>query len=599
MYVVATAGHVDHGKSTLVRALTGIEPDRWDEEKRRGLTIDLGFAWTTTPSGAEVAFVDVPGHERFLGNMLAGLGPVPVVCFVVAADEGWRAQSAEHRDAVRALGINHGIVAITRTDLAPDRVPAVAEQVRHELADTGLYDAPVLPVSARTGEGITELLSAMGGVLGDAPKPLLNSRIRLWIDRAFTIKGAGTVVTGTLAAGTLAIADRLTLLGAGSSVEVSVRGLQQHGAAVDMVTPVSRVAINLRGASAEAIHRGDALVTPGAWRSARSVDVRRGSGPMLSEMPEQVSAHVGTQAVAGRLRPFGDEAARVTFERELPLTVGDRMILRDNGSRQMVGVEALDVEPPALTRRGAGPRRAEQLAAMLPSGDLHGEVARRGAMTTDHLEQIGITVPEVPPDDVLVHEGWWIDRVALAEWATTLQAAVAADRTRNPLSAGLSRGAAIDAVDLPDPALLDLVAATAGVTRQGAALTLAETADDLGEAENAVATLESRLQESPFAAPGAEDLVALGLDDRALAAAERVGRLIRLRDGVVLLPTAPALAMRELASLPVVFTTSEARKALGTTRRVAIPLLEQLDARGWTKRLDAGHRTVVRAGVED
>ena len=210
MHVVATAGHVDHGKSTLVKALTGMEPDRWEEEQRRGLTIDLGFVWTHLPSGRDVAFVDVPGHERFMGNMLAGVGPTPVVCFIVAADEGWQAQSTDHRDAVRALGIRHGVIALTRADRADDaRRAEVAARVRHEFADTGLADAPVVTVSARSGEGLDDLRAALDEVLTAAPAPDPDARVRLWIDRSFTVRGAGTVVTGTLPAGTLREGDRL------------------------------------------------------------------------------------------------------------------------------------------------------------------------------------------------------------------------------------------------------------------------------------------------------------------------------------------------------------------------------------------------------
>src|SRR6478735_8206219 len=182
--VVATAGHVDHGKSTLVRALTGMEPDRWAEERRRGLTIDLGFAWTTLPSGRDVAFVDVPGHERFLGNMLAGLGPAPVVCFVVAADEGWRAQSSDHRDAVAALGIEHGLIVVSRIDLAPGRYPTVLAQVRDELAGTGLRNAPAVAVSATTGQGLDDLRHVLDDVLAALPAPVTTGRVRLWVDRS-------------------------------------------------------------------------------------------------------------------------------------------------------------------------------------------------------------------------------------------------------------------------------------------------------------------------------------------------------------------------------------------------------------------------------
>lgn len=599
MYVVATAGHVDHGKSTLIRALTGIEPDRWAEEKRRGLTIDLGFAWTTTESGAEIAFVDVPGHERFLGNMLAGIGPVPVVCFVVAADEGWQAQSTEHRDAVRALGIEHGVVVITRTDLAPDAVPTVTEQVRRELADTGLHDAPVVPASAQTGDGLPEVLRALDRVLEGTPKPMRDSRFRLWIDRAFTIKGAGTIVTGTLAGSSLAVGDRLTLHRAGEPVEVTVRGLQQHGGAVDSVRPISRVAVNLRGVGVDEIHRGDALADPDLWQLTTTFDVRRQSGPSLTELPEHLVAHLGTLAAPARLRPFDDETARVTLDHAVPLTLGDRMILRDSGSRAFSGVRVLDVEPPALRRRGAGRRRAEELAERPADGEVRAEVTRRRAVAREQLVRLGLHVPELPPSGVSGHGEWWIDEAALDEWAAMLRDAVEKDRARNPLSAGLSRGAAAAVLGLPDASLLEPVAGRAGLSIRGSVVVPDGSTDDLGPAESVVATVEARLRSAPFDAPEAHELVDLGLGPRELAAAARVGRLLRLRDDIILLPTAPALAMRELSRLPEVFTTSEARKALNTTRRVAIPLLEHLDERGWTRRIDAGHRTVVRSGVDD
>ncbi|WP_446665982.1 selenocysteine-specific translation elongation factor [Flexivirga sp. B27] len=594
MYVVATAGHVDHGKSTLVRALTGVEPDRWAEEKRRGLTIDLGFAAMTTPSEKQVAFVDVPGHERFLGNMLAGLGPAPIVCFVVAADEGWQAQSAEHRDAIRALGIERGVVAITRTDLAPNGAAEVVDQARRELAETGLRDAPVIAVSAVTGDGIQELVDALEGVLATAPDPLVDSRIRVWIDRAFSIKGSGTVVTGTLSAGTICTGDRLTLHGAGDPAEVSVRGLQQHDAPVTRVTPVSRVAVNLRGIEAGAVHRGDVLTTGGQWQLTDSIDVRRCSGPPLTDLPEQLMMHVGTLAIPARIRPFGAETARVTCDRDLPLTLGDRIILRDSGSRSFAGVQVVDVDPPALRRRGAGRRRAQEISARPTTGDVRAEVARRQAVTVERLQQLGVQVPEAPPTGVVAHGDWWVDEAALTEWAGTLRTAVETDRTRNPLSAGLSRGAAADLLQLPDPSLLALVVTRAELSGSGSAITTSAGTDDLGPAEEPVAHVESRLRELPFAAPEADELTRLGLGARELAAAERVGRLLRLPGEVILLPTAPALAMRELSRLPEVFTTSEARKALDTTRRVAIPLLEHLDARGWTRRIDAGHRSIVR-----
>src|SRR5690349_6898877 len=211
MYVVATAGHVDHGKSTLVRALTGMEPDRWAEERRRGLTIDLGFAWTELAPGLTVAFVDVPGHERFVPNMLAGVGPVPAALFVVAADEGWKPQSAEHLAALHALGVRHGLLVITRADLAEPG--AALRQARAELAATSMAGAEAVTVSAVTGEGLDDLRAALDRLVDGLPPADPGAPVRLWIDRAFTIKGAGTVVTGTLGAGRLRPGDELALGG--------------------------------------------------------------------------------------------------------------------------------------------------------------------------------------------------------------------------------------------------------------------------------------------------------------------------------------------------------------------------------------------------
>ncbi|MDI3329575.1 MAG: selenocysteine-specific translation elongation factor [Micrococcus sp.] len=586
MYVVATAGHVDHGKSTLVRALTGMEPDRWAEERRRGLTIDLGFAWTSLPSGREVAFVDVPGHERFLSNMLAGLGPAPVVCLVVAADEGWKPQSADHRDAIAALGIEHGLIVVTRADLAgqgdPDtaaeRIGAVLDRTRAELAGTGLARAPAVVVSAATGAGLEDLRQALDEVLAATPAPDGAGRVRLGVDRSFTVRGAGAVVTGTLAAGSLGIGDRLELLGAGGPRDVTVRALHSRNAPHDSLGPVSRVAVNLRGVDAETVHRGDALVTPGAWPLTGAVDVRRTTGTVLAEAPVELLVHVGTATVPARVRPLGDDHARLTLDRHLPLVPGDRLVLRDPGARTVFGgVRVLDVDPPELTRRGDGTRRAAALAAMPDGGDVLGEIARRGAVRGEDLDRLGLAVPGDAAGVRRLGE-WWVHEPVLAGWSRRLRAAVTALAERDPL----------------DPALLAAVVAGAELAHEDGYVTLPGADRRLGAAEESVAALERRLARAPFSAPEGDELTALKLGPRELAAAERLGRLLRLDGTVVLLPTAPALAMRELARLEQPFTTSRARQALGTTRRVAIPLLELLDARGWTRRLDAGHREVVR-----
>ena len=598
MHVVATAGHVDSGKSTLVRALTGMEPDRWEEERRRGLTIDLGYAWTTLPSGQDVAFVDVPGHERFLGNMLAGIGPAPVVCFVVAADEGWQAQSSDHRDAVAALGIEHGVVVLSRADRASgQRVADVLSRTRTELAGTGLRDAPAIAVSAIDGTGLAELRAALDGVLARVPAPTTTGRVRLWVDRSFTITGSGTVVTGTLAAGTLAQGDRLELLGHSGSRPVAVRGLQSRDTSYPSVEPVSRVALNLRDVAATDIRRGDALVTPGAWPTTGVVGIHRTTGVAYTEVPEQIMVHVGTASVPARLRPFGADHARLVLDRPLPLVLGDRLVLRDPGSRSVLGgARILDADPPELRRRGDGAHWAERLSGMDPAGDILGEVAARGAVQVDHLRKLGL-VPghdTEAPQGVRVFGDWWVHAPVLEAWQHRLRTAVEALQEKDPLVPGLSMGAARDLLRLPEERLLSHVIRGAELEHEGGHIRLPGSQDNLGPIEPAIVQLERRLSAAAFHAPEADELAALGLGARELAAAERTGRLLRLRDGVVLLPTAPALAMRTLAGLAQPFTTSQARQALDTTRRIAVPLLEHLDSRGWTKRIDAGHRTVVR-----
>ncbi|AIY16604.1 selenocysteine-specific translation elongation factor [Pimelobacter simplex] len=595
-YVVATAGHVDHGKSTLVRALTGIEPDRWAEERRRGLTIDLGYAWTTLPRGAHVAFVDVPGHQRFVGNMLAGLGPAPVVLFVVAADEGWRAQSDEHRDAVAALGIDRGVVALTRADRAtPEQLAATRTQVAEGLAGTGLADAPVVAVSAVTRAGLPSLVAALEDVLTATPAPAAG-RLRLWVDRSFSVAGAGTVVTGTLATGAIAVGDEVELLGRYGARAATVRRIESEGGHRDLAEPVRRVALNLRGPSADEVGRGDAVVAPGTWQTSALVDVRRTRGPE-GPLPEQLRLHVGTAAVPVRGRPLGDAHLRLRLEHPLPLAIGDRLVLRDPGSGLVVGALVLDADPPELRRRGDAARRAEVLASRGPDGDLAAEVARRGAVPVARLRLLGLLATDAaePPAGVLAEQGWWVDATSCAGWADRLARAVADNHEHDPLAVGLSRGAVRAAAGVPADELVDLVVRTAGLVAEGGYVRAADRPAGLGPAEAAVATLEERLAEHPFAAPEADDLTRLGLGPRELAAAERQGRLLRVAPGVVLLPTGPVAAMRVLSGLDQPFTASAARQALGTTRRVLIPLLEHLDGRGWTRRVDGGAaREVVR-----
>ncbi|MDK8803314.1 selenocysteine-specific translation elongation factor [Dermabacter hominis] len=601
MHVIATAGHVDHGKSTLIRALTGIETDRWEEEQRRGLTIDLGFAWCTLPSGRGVSFVDVPGHERFIGNMLAGLGPVPIVLFVVAADEGWSAQSSDHRDAVKALGISHGIIVVTRADRAPDRVEAVIAEARRELADTGLAHAPACGVSGVTGEGIDALRSELDALVASVAAASPHQSVRLWIDRSFTIDGAGTVVTGTLGAGTVRPGDDLILVSTrhdgAEPRKVSVRGVQSRGAREDAVEPVSRAALNLRQIPASDIHRGDVLLTPGAFHLTRVVDVRSVSGDSLDDIPRDTMIHVGSAAVTARVRPLGADHARLTFDVPFPLVIGDRLVMRGTGERAVLGgVRVLDVDPPELRRRGAGSARESELEHMSERGDARREIERRGAMRETDLRKMGFEVSDAL-EECVSDGGWLVSAAFLDRGARALRERVAAAAKTNPLRPGLSRKEAVEALALPALELLPMVVKKATLIERDGLIVDPSVQAGLGEAEASVAALEAKLKNDPFNAPELGELANLGLGAKELAAAARQGRLLRIglpSDNLVLLPTAPALAMRELAALPQPFTTSEARRALGTTRRTVIPLLEHLDKKGWTRRIDAGHREIVR-----
>ena len=393
MHVVATAGHVDHGKSTLVRALTGMEPDRWAEERRRGLTIDLGFAWMDLPGGQRLAFVDVPGHERFVPNMLAGLGPVQAVLFVVAADGGWMPQSAEHLAAIDALGISRGVLAVTRADLA-DPGPALSRAAA-EIAATSLGAVEAVEVSAVTGSGLPELRDALARLAAGLPTPAPGAPARLWVDRAFSIRGSGTVVTGTLPAGTIRAGDELLLTP--SMRPVRVRAIESLGQAADQVSGVARVALNLRGVAREVPARGMALVQPGRWTLASAVDVRctwPGTSPAgarqpsaAPRLPRELIVHTGSARTPARVRVLGEASAtaliaRLTFRDPLPLHVGDRMLLRDPGAADLfiLGATVLDVAPPPLTRRGAAAAAARELAAWPDRPDASDLLRRHGLL---------------------------------------------------------------------------------------------------------------------------------------------------------------------------------------------------------------------------
>jgi selenocysteine-specific elongation factor len=377
-----------------------MEPDRWAEERRRGMTIDLGFAWTTLDSGRTVAFVDVPGHERFVSTMLAGVGPVPAALLVVAADEGFMPQSVEHLDALSALGVSNGLLVISRADLMEPEL-ALAD-AREHLEGTPLAGVPAVTVSAATGEGMPALRAALDHLVARLPVPDPAADVRLWIDRAFTIRGAGTVVTGTLGAGELRVDDELELQTAGGVRRVSVRGLQSLGAPVPRARGVARVAVNLRGLPRDAVTRGDVLLSPGAWLRSDVLDVRlRGlrtgePAPDPATLPAELTLHIGAAAVSARLRPLGADTVRLRLRTPLPLRIGDPALLRDPGAHTVAaGLTVLDVAPPELRRRGAGVRRAAELDDLSGVPSAAGELARRGLVRRSDLLAMGVPAGDV------------------------------------------------------------------------------------------------------------------------------------------------------------------------------------------------------------
>jgi selenocysteine-specific elongation factor len=484
MHVVVTAGHVDHGKSTVIRALTGRDPDRLAEERRRGLSIELGYAWTELEGIGEVAFVDVPGHQRFVTTALAGMGPVPVALIVVAADDPWMPQAEEHLAALDALGVKHGLLVVTRTDLA-DPAPALTA-ARARLARTSLADVRDVAVSARTGAGLDDLRRALVDVLAALHPPDPQAPVRLWIDRAFHVRGAGTVVTGTLERGTVTVGDRLEVAGE----PVRVRGLESLERPRDQVSGVARVAVSLGGHAPDVVARGRALTTPGTHPGVATLDVRLEGGS--GDPPEHPLLHVGSASQEVHLRPLGEEYVRLRLGAPLPLVPGDRAVLRDPGTRTAWGVRVLATDPPPLRRRGDAGRRAEVLARGGPE-------------------------PEPAP-------------------------------------------APAPAVRAPAPPVDD-------------------------QTQRSVEALRRHLADQPFAAPDVPTLAELGLDDATAARLHRAGLVLRVAPGVVLLPGADDRAVSVLAGLPSPFSTSAARQALGTSRRVALPLLAHLDRTGRTVRL--------------
>jgi selenocysteine-specific elongation factor len=560
MRVVATAGHVDHGKSSLVLALTGTDPDRFEEEKRRGLTIDLGFAHTTLPSGAAVSFVDVPGHVRFLRNMLAGVGGVDACLFVVAATEGWKPQSEEHLRILELLGLRHGIIALTKRDLVDDEWLEIATlEVADHVGGTFLDGAPIVPVAAVSGDGLDELRAALDELVAATPAASDRDRPRLWIDRVFAAKGSGTVVTGTLTDGSLAHDQGVTVEPGARSARI--RSIQTLGATADRIGPGNRVALNLNGVSHDEVGRGDAVVTPGRWRASDRFDA---SLDVLASLGHEVSrrgaylAYVGSRELPVKVRVLGADtlapgtsgAVRIFLPVALPLLPGDRYILRESGRDETIGGgEVLDIDPITRASRARPDRSIERV------------VAERGWVDVDELELL--TGSRVEPS-----AGRWVTTSdALEEARARLSAAIA-----DAGDMGLDL-ATVSEHDRAVVAQLDDVAIEGGRARA------ADAVDPFADHPLAAAVL----------AGGFVPELPAGVDRAAVRELTRRGILVE-RDSVVFhrdtIDAAAALAAELLAADGDGFTVAQFRDRTGASRKFALPLVAELDARGITRRRD-------------
>ncbi|BAS29339.1 selenocysteine-specific translation elongation factor [Limnochorda pilosa] len=644
MHVIGTAGHIDHGKSTLIRALTGIDPDRLAEEKARGMTIDLGFAWIRMPSGEEAGIVDVPGHHRFVRNMLAGVGGIDVTLFVVAATDGWMPQSEEHLAILDLLGVSRGVVALTMADrVEPDWLELVRDDVAQRIARSSLAGAPIIPVSAVTGQGLEELVAELDRQLRAAPPVPDEDRARLWVDRVFTIRGAGTVVTGTLEGGTLGVDQRVEVL-PGSKV-ARVRGLETHKQARDQAVPGSRVAVNLSGVGPEEVARGQAIAAPGRYRVSDRfnawIRLLESTGSPLQDLA-QVLLYLGSAERNARVRilegavlePGQAGLVQVEVEGSLPVQWSDRFILRDPGVQATLGGGRV-LEPFARRVRGRrlrlgpvhaswrGARRGGSGApeyldpawlrslADSPVGALVGRflaayhVIRRSELPV--LVPLGderlapILDALDPKGEAVVLPGYVASR-AYWEWAegeigARLESFHRAHPLRNGCPAETLRSGLGMEEDLFQQ-ILDRMVARGKVVRQGPHVRLSTHQVQLGpEQERARAALLARLDGDPFEPPTFDELVDQGADPELVAALIEQGELVRTAKGLVL-SSARQTWLMQLVERYITehgaMEVRELRDVIDTSRKYAVPLMEHLDEVGFTRRL--GDRRVLARG---
>ena len=608
--VVGTAGHIDHGKTTLLRTLTGIDADRLPEERRRGMTIDVGYAHLELPDGSQLDFVDVPGHDKLVGNMLVGAGEIDAALLVVAADDGPRPQTLEHLELLDALGIADGLAVVTKSDaVTPDRAAEVAAATRDLLDRTSLAGASVIVISASTGTGLEELRTALVAlVVRVLARGLPGGPARLAIDRVFSVKGRGMVVTGTLRGGPIARGMTLRLLPGGR--EARVREIQVHGETVDRVAGGGRTALNLSGVGAD-LHRG--MVLAAAAEAAmpvstdrvlvalrRVADLGGGARPIPPDRM-RVRLHTGTEqvgAVVGRsgrdtaVLPDGEIAAILRLERPVAVASTDRFVLRrPSPGGTLAGGRILDAIPP----RGVSRRRttSERLAALATA-------TTDDAVATARLDLHGAILgnPVRVADDLA------------AALRTDILASIAASSTWLPIADVRSRAASnarrlvsLSAADARSVAasLVDELVREGGVARDGDRLAAAGSARAGPGAETLAAMdrLELAL-DVPAPPPLAEAARAAACPPDGIRALESAGRIVRL-DGDL---AYAADRYRRLEARAVELATASPlapaalRDATGTSRKYVMAILEDLDRRGILRRTPAGHVPGPRAAAE-
>jgi selenocysteine-specific elongation factor len=621
MHVVGTAGHVDHGKSTLVQALTGINPDRLQEEQEREMTIDLGFAWLNLPNGDPVGIVDVPGHRDFVENMLAGVGGIDAALFVVAADEGVMPQTREHLAILDLLQVSGGVVALTKVDLVddPDWLDLVTADVAEVLKGTVLEDAPLVPVSARTGQGLDSLLAALQQVLAHTEPRPDRGRPRLWIDRVFTISGFGTVVTGTLVDGGLDVGQEVELLPQG--LRARIRGLQTHKEKIQHAVPGSRVAVNLSGLSKSDLARGDLVTVPGWLRPTILADLRLdhlkdAAKPLRHNT--RLKFFSGSAEVVARVRLLGQEKlapgesgwVQMELGEPLPLVRGDRFIVRRPSPPSTVGGGVVVDPNPGRKHRRFHPEvvaRLETLARGTPSEVLLQTLERRGPVAVrDLLESSGLGHGAAGALEELLTAG--LARVLDAEgkarpaglaasqawWSATtarVREELAAHHRRYPLRPGMGREGLRSALRL-DPRVFNGWVARAVaenlVVDEGATIRLPEHEIRFSpQQQQAVDDLLARFRRTPYTPPSTkESISAVGEDVLAVLLAR--GEMVQVSPDVLFLAATHKEMVERIRThirQQGNVTLAQTRDLFGTSRKYAQALLEHLDATGVTRRV--------------